>query len=110
MRGRLPQRDQRLQYRPDEPGIPQCPKFWLKSSPMSLDIDKDTVLKFDVPGPRYTSYPTAPVWSDEVGEEVYIRKLKDCGRSDKTLSLYVHIPFCRTMCSYCGCNVVIRGQ
>lgn len=76
---------------------------------MPLHIDKDTILKFDVAGPRYTSYPTAPVWSDEVNEEVYIRKLKAFSRSDKTLSLYVHIPFCRTMCSYCGCNVVIRG-
>lgn len=77
---------------------------------MSITIDRDTILKFDVPGPRYTSYPTAPVWSDEVNEAVYIRKLKGFGLSDKTLSLYVHIPFCRTMCAYCGCNVVIRRQ
>jgi len=77
---------------------------------MSMTIDKSTVLKFDVAGPRYTSYPTAPVWSDEVNEEVYIQKLKSFGQSDKTLSLYIHVPFCQTMCSFCGCNVVIRKQ
>lgn len=77
---------------------------------MSINIDKNTVKKLDVCGPRYTSYPTAPVWSDEVTEEVYIQKLKDFGQSDKTLSLYVHVPFCQTMCSYCGCSVVVRKQ
>lgn len=67
-------------------------------------------MKFDVPGPRYTSYPTAPVWSEEVDAAVYADKLAAFGRTDKTLSLYVHIPFCRSLCSYCGCNVVIRRQ
>lgn len=77
---------------------------------MSLTISKNTIQKFDVPGPRYTSYPTAPVWSDEVTERVYIQKLKDFGQTDRTLSLYIHIPFCQSMCTYCGCNVVIRQQ
>ncbi len=75
-----------------------------------MDINKETILKFDVPGPRYTSYPTAPVWSNEVNADVYIQKLKAFGRSDKTLSLYIHVPFCQTMCTYCGCNVVIRKR
>jgi len=77
---------------------------------MSVVIDKSTIQKFDIPGPRYTSYPTAPVWSNEVDEQVYIQKLKDFGRSSKTLSLYIHVPFCQTMCTFCGCNVVIRSQ
>lgn len=77
---------------------------------MSITIDKSTIMKFDIAGPRYTSYPTAPVWSDEVNERVYIQKLKDFGRSKKTLSLYIHVPFCQTLCSFCGCNVVIRKQ
>ncbi|MCA9393121.1 MAG: oxygen-independent coproporphyrinogen III oxidase [Candidatus Omnitrophica bacterium] len=71
-------------------------------------IDKETVLKFDVPGPRYTSYPTAPVWTEDVGADVYREKLTAFGKSDKTLSLYIHIPFCESMCSYCACNVIIR--
>lgn len=77
---------------------------------MTVTIDKDTIRKFDVPGPRYTSYPTAPVWAQDVNERTYIEKLKEFGRSDKTLSLYIHVPFCQTMCTYCGCNVVIRRQ
>jgi len=77
---------------------------------MSINIDKSTILKFDIPGPRYTSYPTAPVWSDAVDDTVFVEKLKQFGQTDKTLSLYIHIPFCQTMCSYCGCNVIIRKQ
>jgi len=77
---------------------------------VSVPITKETLLKYDIAGPRYTSYPTAPTWSEEVQEKNYIQKLKDFSRSDKTLSLYIHIPFCQTLCSYCGCNVVIREQ
>ena len=77
---------------------------------MNLTIDRETVEKFDVPGPRYTSYPTAPVWTDAVNEAVYIQKLSAFGLSNKTLSLYIHIPFCQSLCTYCGCNVVIRKK
>lgn len=72
-----------------------------------LIIDKEIVRKFDVPGPRYTSYPTAPEWY-AMGEDVYRQKLRAFGESDRTLSLYVHIPFCRSMCYFCACNVIIR--
>ena len=75
---------------------------------MTLTIDKQTILKYDIAGPRYTSYPTAPVWSEEVTESVYIQKLKQFGATNKTLSLYIHLPFCETMCTYCACNVIIR--
>ncbi len=75
-----------------------------------LNITKQTILKFDTPGPRYTSYPTAPEWSSDVSASTYKEKLKAFGQSDKTLSLYIHIPFCQSMCYYCGCNVVIRKQ
>ena len=77
---------------------------------MLTTIDKETILKFDTPGPRYTSYPTAPVWSDAVNEAVYIKNLSAFGVCDKTLSLYIHIPFCESLCTYCGCNVVIRKK
>lgn len=75
---------------------------------MNIVIDKATIIKYDVPGPRYTSYPTAPVWSDEVNEDVYINQLKAFGQTDKTLSLYIHIPFCQSMCTFCACSVLIR--
>ncbi|VAX36496.1 Coproporphyrinogen III oxidase, oxygen-independent [hydrothermal vent metagenome] len=77
---------------------------------MPIHINKETLLKYDIPGPRYTSYPTAPIWTDDVTENIYIEKLKQLRSSDKTLSLYIHIPFCQTLCSYCGCNVLIRKQ
>src|SRR3989338_143102 len=75
---------------------------------MLTTIDKETILKYDTPGPRYTSYPTAPVWSEDVNEKTYISKLHSFSKSAKTLSLYIHIPFCQSMCTYCACNVIIR--
>jgi len=75
---------------------------------MSLTIDKSTLIKYDIAGPRYTSYPTAPVWSKDVTQTDYIKKLKIFTMSEKTLSLYVHIPFCQSLCSFCACNVIIR--
>ncbi len=75
-----------------------------------LTITPETLKKYDVAGPRYTSYPTAPVWSSDVNETIYRQKLKIFSQSDKTLSLYVHIPFCETMCNFCACSVIIRRQ
>jgi len=77
---------------------------------MSIPITKETLLKYDIPGPRYTSYPTAPVWTEDVTDQTYIEKLKQFGASDKTLSLYIHVPFCQALCNYCGCNVLIRTR
>src|SRR3954471_2743970 len=71
---------------------------------------EDTLLRrLDVPIPRYTSYPTAPVWTEAVGRRAYSDALVRAGRErpDAPLSIYVHIPFCRERCSFCGCNVVI---
>lgn len=71
-------------------------------------INKSTISKFDIAGPRYTSYPTAPTWTTDVTAGLYKERLQNYGRSSKTLSLYVHIPFCQSMCSFCACSVVIR--
>jgi oxygen-independent coproporphyrinogen-3 oxidase len=73
-----------------------------------MKIDKATILKFDRPGPRYTSYPTAPEWSDQITEVAYAARLKAFGSSDKTMSLYIHIPFCETLCYFCACTMNIR--
>ncbi len=62
----------------------------------------DLLIKYDKPVPRYTSYPTAAAFSSDVGPEHMSRQLAE--PSDHPLSLYVHIPFCRYACWYCGCN------
>ncbi len=64
--------------------------------------------KYDRPGPRYTSYPTAVEFTDAVTEADYRRKLEEADRaSSEPLSLYVHLPFCEARCTFCGCNVII---
>lgn len=76
-------------------------------------MDLDGLLqRYDVPGPRYTSYPTVPEWSDGFRAANHEERLRLAGeRKDEPLSLYVHLPFCKSLCWYCGCNVVIaRGS
>ncbi|MDE2222823.1 MAG: oxygen-independent coproporphyrinogen III oxidase [Candidatus Omnitrophica bacterium] len=73
-------------------------------------IDKNMLQKYDVAGPRYTSYPTAPQWSPEVTADTYTAALKAFGQNDKTVSLYIHIPFCEQLCYFCACNKVIRAK
>ncbi len=66
------------------------------------------VKKYDVPVPRYTSYPTVPYWSDSPTSEEWIQSLKRAMvNENSTFALYVHIPFCETLCTFCGCNTVI---
>jgi oxygen-independent coproporphyrinogen-3 oxidase len=68
----------------------------------------DLFAKYDVPAPRYTSYPTVPFWTDSPTTEQW---LEDLGRAFKdksaTWSLYFHLPFCETLCTFCACNTVI---
>ena len=73
-------------------------------------IDKATIRKYDVQGPRYTSYPTAVEWSAEVSVGIFREKLSQLGRTDKSISLYIHIPFCEQLCYFCACMKVIRAK
>ncbi|WP_346745495.1 oxygen-independent coproporphyrinogen III oxidase [uncultured Campylobacter sp.] len=72
-------------------------------------IDFDAYVKYSRPGPRYTSYPTAPEFSDKFGYEDYLRELKNRDAS-RPLSLYLHLPFCRSACYFCGCNVIYTSK
>lgn len=64
--------------------------------------------KYDVPVPRYTSYPTVPYWTDDPTTEQWIGELrKAAANPDCRWSIYVHIPFCESLCTFCGCNNVI---
>jgi len=74
----------------------------------SLEITRELLDRYDRPGPRYTSYPTAPEWSSDFGAEDYGRALAVAAENtSEPLSLYVHLPFCWERCHFCGCNVVI---
>lgn len=68
--------------------------------------------KYDVPVPRYTSYPTVPYWSDSPTPAQWMESLeRTLNSADSSWSLYLHIPFCETLCTFCGCNTVItRGH
>ncbi|MBV7543139.1 oxygen-independent coproporphyrinogen III oxidase [Acidovorax sp. sic0104] len=74
-------------------------------------VSPELLRRFDVPGPRYTSYPTADRFVEAFGHEDYILALEQrrMGTAAKALplSLYVHIPFCESLCYYCACNKII---
>ena len=65
--------------------------------------------KYNVPGPRYTSYPTVPYWEHSPSQAQWIDALRaaSLGSQGSGAAVYVHIPFCRSLCTYCGCNVRI---
>ncbi len=82
----------------------------VKAIPGSWPRLTDTeIAKLDVPGPRYTSYPTVPEWTENFSETDLYRALDDASRlpASKPLGLYVHLPFCEERCTFCGCNVVV---
>jgi oxygen-independent coproporphyrinogen-3 oxidase len=78
---------------------------------MKVCFDTDLIVRYGGRGPRYTSYPTALQFSDSLTAEDYRQNAIASNASGKPLSLYVHIPFCHTLCYYCGCNkIVTRNQ
>jgi oxygen-independent coproporphyrinogen-3 oxidase len=74
---------------------------------MQVFFDQDLVVRYGGRGPRYTSYPTALQFNDELTQADYEAKAKESNDSDVPLSLYVHIPFCHSLCYYCGCNKIV---
>jgi oxygen-independent coproporphyrinogen-3 oxidase len=66
---------------------------------------RELIEKYDRPGPRYTSYPTAPEWT-EFPPSQYEEHLARANAQGGPLSIYVHLPFCKEMCRFCGCNVI----
>ncbi len=78
----------------------------------SISINVETLRRFDKPGPRYTSYPTAVEFHEGVDSKVYYQKLTlaDTFEDEAPLSLYTHLPFCEHRCLFCGCHVVITQK
>jgi oxygen-independent coproporphyrinogen-3 oxidase len=72
-------------------------------------IDFKKFEKYSKPGPRYTSYPTAPEFHTNFKEEDLIGRFKSQS-DDRPLSLYFHLPFCRSACYFCGCNVIFTSK
>jgi oxygen-independent coproporphyrinogen-3 oxidase len=76
------------------------------------DVPLELLRRYNVQGPRYTSYPTAPMWKHDVTPADYAGILEESAAapSPAPLSLYVHLPFCEKLCYFCGCTVVITGS
>lgn len=77
----------------------------------ATQLTAELLRKHDKPGPRYTSYPTAIEFRDEVGPDTYAAKLAQAdAHAGEPLSLYVHLPFCHERCTFCGCHVTITKR
>jgi oxygen-independent coproporphyrinogen-3 oxidase len=75
-----------------------------------LSVNLDLVRKYDLPGPRYTSYPTAVQFAEVDDPQPLIDDIRENNREPRPLSLYFHLPFCETLCWFCGCTTVIGGD
>ncbi len=80
-----------------------------------FEIDLAKFKKYDRPGPRYTSYPTAPQFNENFKAEQFLDEIikTNYGQNLPDLSLYLHLPYCDTLCYFCGCNMIItrnRGR
>jgi len=73
----------------------------------ALNVDLSLVEKYNQPGPRYTSYPPATKFTDTVSWETLSERIAANNETERDLSLYFHIPFCETLCWFCGCTTVI---
>jgi oxygen-independent coproporphyrinogen-3 oxidase len=71
-----------------------------KNTPIKL------LKKYNQPGPRYTSYPTYPSWTG-IKSELWFEEFQKSLNENPTLSLYIHVPFCKTLCAFCGCTKMI---
>lgn len=78
---------------------------------MAVHVSRELLEKHDKSGPRYTSYPTAPVWTPEFGPGGYREALGELARrADDELSVYLHLPFCAKHCHYCGCHAIVSRE
>jgi len=75
----------------------------------ALHLPTELIERYDRPGPRYTSYPTVPVWTPDYGAAEYTTALRTIA-ADDSLALYVHFPFCSAKCLYCGCNMTVTRR
>jgi oxygen-independent coproporphyrinogen-3 oxidase len=78
-----------------------------------VPVSDDLLSKYNVPVPRYTSYPTVPYWQDNIDNQKWLdvfRRDFNATNREKGMSLYLHLPFCESLCTYCGCNKKITSN
>ncbi|MFQ5676275.1 MAG: oxygen-independent coproporphyrinogen III oxidase [bacterium] len=75
----------------------------------ALSVDMEMLLRYNKPGPRYTSYPTAPQFTEAFASRQFMDEVVQTNQSENPadLSLYFHLPFCDTLCYFCGCTMII---
>jgi oxygen-independent coproporphyrinogen-3 oxidase len=73
-------------------------------------IDFDKFVKYSKAGPRYTSYPTAVEFDEKFTEIDFLKNIELSNQKNRPMSLYFHLPFCRSACYFCGCNVVFTSK
>jgi oxygen-independent coproporphyrinogen-3 oxidase len=76
----------------------------------ALVFDPELLQRYDLSGPRYTSYPTAVQFHEGFAEDSYRQAVAASNAAARPLSLYVHLPFCGTVCYYCACNKIITAN
>lgn len=76
-----------------------------------MKISPELLRRYDRPGPRYTSYPTAVEWKSDISGEITAQALHEAAaRETAPLSLYIHLPYCASRCLYCGCNAAVHAS
>lgn len=72
---------------------------------ISIGMTSQLLQKYDVPVPRYTSYPTVPLWENQdINASRWMEHVQLSFNNKKEISLYIHLPYCESLCTYCGCN------
>lgn len=73
----------------------------------TVEIDRELIKKYNLPVPRYTSYPTVPFWKDNFDVKQWQQNFTirfEIENPTRGISIYIHLPFCESLCTYCGCN------
>jgi len=80
---------------------------------MQTYVSPDLIKKYNVPAPRYTSYPPVPFWKNNINEATWSQAVKEAYSrfgEEEGISLYIHLPYCESLCTYCGCNKRITAN